>query len=134
MKSNQNESDRKLNESNLKAKEIAKQTEFNLKIINEGLVAISASFEEQVVMNDEGLIYLDDVFDPMPLDYLTWLEEQNEISSEFANEFRNLYNRINKKIDHLSWQKVDVLISSNDPELKFWRKIARQLLDQLTNG
>jgi hypothetical protein len=47
------------------------QTQFNFNVICEGLRSIAATREEQLSLNKEGLTYLDDIFDPMPLEYVS---------------------------------------------------------------
>jgi hypothetical protein len=109
----------------------AEQTRFNFAVIREGLNAIASPSIEQLLLNKKGLEYLDDVFDPMPLDYLPWLIEKNEISQSFAIQFRGLYQNIEKSIGHLEWQEEDAFIKKDEKELENWRKVAKCLLGEL---
>ncbi|MCU7806896.1 MAG: hypothetical protein KZQ73_03380 [Candidatus Thiodiazotropha sp. (ex Semelilucina semeliformis)] len=109
------------------------QTQFNLAIIREGLTAIASESDEQLSLINNGLKYLDSVFDHMPLDYLNWLEERNEIDSIFSAQFRDLYEQIAESIGHLEWKEEDVFIKNNGDQLKQWRQSASRLLGAI-NG
>ena len=107
------------------------QTHFNLIVICEGLKAIASSSEVQLLLNKKGLVHLEDVFDPMPLDYISWLEDKNEISANFASQFRRLYEEMESELGHLELHEQDAFISQNNQELQHWRKIAGNLLGEI---
>ena len=107
------------------------QTEFNLAVLREGLSAIASEPEKQLSLHKGGMKYLDDIFDPMPLDYLPWLEEVGEIKPFISNEIRCLYANIEKAIGHLEWQEDDAFIIKNKNELKAWRETATKLVGAL---
>ncbi len=109
----------------------AEQTRFNFAVIREGLNAIASPSVEQLLLNKKGLEYLDDVFDPMPLDCLPWLIEKNVISQSFAMQFRDLYQHIEKSVGHLEWQEEDAFIEKRERELEHWREVAKYLLGEL---
>ncbi len=111
----------------------AEQVQFNFTIIREGLKAIASENEEQLLLSRHGLEHLDDVFDPMPLDYLSFMEEKNAISTFLALRIRELYRKVNQSIGHLEWKEQDAFISQNTKELQQWRQIAQGLLSEL-NG
>lgn len=111
----------------------AKQVQFNFTILREGLKAIASESKEQLLLNNHALDHLEDVFDPMPMDYLPSIEEENAISRSFASQMRELYRQINQSIGHLEWQKQEAFISQNNRELQQWRQIAQSLFFEL-NG
>ncbi len=107
------------------------QTQFNFNVICEGLRAIAATREEQLSLNKEGLTYLDDIFDPMPLEYASWLEEHKEIDPSFASELRALYQEIENAVGGMGWRYQDEYISSNPAELQQLRNVAKRLMGVL---
>ena len=107
------------------------QTYFNLTIVCEGLNSLASSSDVQLSLNRKGLVHLDDVFDPMPLDYLPWLEENNTISCGFASKLRDLYDKIDNVVGDMEWQEKDEYISNNTVELQQWRQVAVQLLSEI---
>lgn len=109
------------------------QTAFNLRIIRESLESLTASSNEQLLLNKSGLTHLDDIFDPMSLDYLPWLIEKEVVDPIFDLEFRELFKRITLVTKHFEWHEEGEFIVSNDTERQEWRAIAGNLLDTL-NG
>jgi DNA-binding XRE family transcriptional regulator len=109
----------------------SEQTKFNLTILREGLNAIGSSSAEQLLLNKKGLEHLDDVFDPMPLDYLPWLEDKNEISQSFSKQVRDLYQKIENSVGHLEWQEVDTFIAKDGSDVEQWRELAKYLIGEL---
>jgi len=109
------------------------QTHFNITIIREGLSALASPSDKQLTLNKQGLEYLDDIFDPMPLDYLPWLEKQKIITPNFTSKFKNLYLTIEQSIGHLDRQEEDKFISQNSLELQQWREIAKMLVEDIKN-
>ena len=107
------------------------QTEFSLTVLREGLTAISSDPEKQLSLHKDGMEYLDDVFDPMPLNYLPWLEESGNVKPDIANEIRCLYANIEKAIGHLGWQEEDTFIAKNNNKLQAWRETAAKLVNNL---
>ena len=107
------------------------QTQFNLAIVRESLTALASPSEEQLSLNKKGLRYLDEVFDPMPLDYLPWLEEKNIITPSFVMEYRKLHDQIERSIGHLEWQAEDAFIKKNNRDLQKWRLCAKNLLEAI---
>ncbi|MCU7932535.1 MAG: hypothetical protein KZQ90_17190 [Candidatus Thiodiazotropha sp. (ex Codakia rugifera)] len=85
------------------------QLQFNFTIICEGLNSIACSSDEQLKLNKKGLTHLDAVFDPMPMDYLSWLEDKNEITPEFAFKLRNLYEHIESTVREKKEKRVSTL-------------------------
>ena len=107
------------------------QIEYNVKILREALLGLSSSGDEQLHLNKDGLEHLEDVFDPMPLDFLPWLEESGVVSSSFSRSFRELYSDIDQTVGHLDWKDQDEFIASNGKALQEWRVRSKILLDQL---
>lgn len=107
------------------------QTQFNLTIIRESLTALASPRDKQLALNKQGLRHLDDVFDPLPLDYLPWLEDKNIVTPSFAKEFRKLHDQIERSIGHLEWQAEDVFIEQNNRDLQKWRLSAKKLLEDI---
>lgn len=107
------------------------QIEYNIKLLREALNGLSSSSDEQLRMNKDGLEHLDDVFDPMPLDFLPWLEESGVVSLSFSREFRELYSDIDQTIGHLDWKDQDEFIANDDKRLQEWRVRSKVLLDKL---
>ncbi|GAB3102090.1 hypothetical protein G8770_10820 [Aestuariicella hydrocarbonica] len=109
------------------------QTKYNVMILREALNALATTTEEQLRLNKEGLAYLDDIFDTMPLDFLPWLEECGVVGSKFANDFRELYGEIDSTLSQMSWEEEDDFIKSNCESLREWRVKANTLLGQLAS-
>jgi len=111
----------------------SEQVKYNVAIIREGLNAIASPSDKQLALNKKGLVYLDDVFDPMPLDYLPWLIEMGKVSESFGGQVKDLYQLIDDKIGFLEWKEEDDFLASNGKDLRNWRKVAEVLLREL-NG
>jgi hypothetical protein len=109
----------------------SEQTKFNLTILREGINAIGASSDEQLLLIKKGLEYLDNVFDPIPLDYLTWLEDNNEISQSFSKQVRDLYKKIENSVGHLEWKEVNTFIAKDSSDVERWRELAKYLIGEL---
>ena len=102
--------------------------QFNLDIILEALNALASSSTEQLAINEQGLEHIDDVFDPLPLDYLTSLEEKGLVTATFVNKFKELYEEIDQTVGHLSLKEDDAFIEQNNNQLQQWRETAKELL------
>jgi hypothetical protein len=109
----------------------SEQTKFNLTILREGINAIRSSSDEQLLLNKKGLEYLDNVFDPMPIDYLPWLEDNNEISKFFSKQVRDLYQKIENSVGHLEWQEINAFIAKDSSDVERWRELAKYLIGEL---
>ena len=83
-------------------------------IIREGLNALASSSTQQLALNKNGLPNLDDVFDPMPIDYFLGLEGIKVVSSNFAKKYDHLYKAIEQSVGNLEWQEQDLFIKQNN--------------------
>ncbi|ACE83902.1 hypothetical protein [Cellvibrio japonicus] len=107
---------------------------FNLKIIQEGLLGLSAPKEDQLKLNKTGMNYLDDIFDTMILDYVQYLEREKIISHETCKKIIDLYIDIENSVGNLNDKEIDSFIKNDQSNLNVWREKAVELIKEINNA
>lgn len=109
------------------------QANFNLKIVKEGLSSLAAKKEEQINLNKVGLENLDNIFDIMIIDYISYLEEKNIISPETCSRIRNLYTEVELLTGDLADEEIENYIREDNTYLNSWRLRARDILMEMSS-
>lgn len=107
---------------------------FNLKIIQEGLLGLSAPKEDQLKLNKTGMNYLDDIFDTMILDYVQYLEREKIILPETCKKIIDLYIDIENSVGSLNDKEIDGFIKNDQGNLNVWREKAVELIKEINNA
>ena len=106
---------------------------FNIEVVREGLNSISSSSDEMLRLNSSGLVHLDDVFDPMPLDYIQYLQDAGVVTVSFVDRFRRLYKAILSTTDNMSDDDIDAFIALDTETITKWRILAKELLAEVNH-
>lgn len=110
------------------------QKQYNLSIIREGLGALVASSTDQLRMNKDGLPNLDDIFDPMPIDYLPWLVDEQIIEQGLSSRVLKLYKEIEEETGSMNYGEEEKYISNESSKLKVWRATALKLINEFKSA
>ena len=101
---------------------------FAVDVVREGLAAIASTSAAQLKVNREFGEHIDEIYDPIVLDYLRGLVGAGRVTADLAAEIEGLYTEIERSSAGLTWQEEDLRIERNASSVRRWREMASYLL------